>query len=282
MRLFFKDPATGGELLLVEKEPAFDRQFFTRDQHNQYLTIAWNTGPEQQVVIDEVSYRFPTNTILPLLINQSFRFESPEDIIAWQFNRDFYCIIDHDKEVSCVGFIFSSGAMFIELDEKDLHKMQVLLEIFKDELEDEDEIQATMLRTLLVRLIIKITRLGKKQHVDQTKLNNGKLDIIRHFNLLVEDNYKKQHQVQFYANQLNKSPKTLSNLFALYNERSPQQVIQDRLTLEAKRLFHYTDRSAKEIAQDLGFEDSAHFSRFFKNQTDMSPSDFKKTLQTRA
>lgn len=282
MRSYFKDPATGGELLLLEKEPDFERQFFNRDQHNKYLTIAWNTGPEQQVVIDEVSYRFPANAVLPLVINQSFRFESPADIVAWQFNRDFYCIIDHDKEVSCVGFIFSSGAMFIELDEKDQHKLQVLLEVFKDELEDEDEIQATMLRTLLVRLIIKITRLGKKQHVDQAKLNNGKLDIIRHFNLLVEDHYKREHQVQFYASRLNKSPKTLSNLFALYNQRSPLQVIQDRLILEAKRLFHYTDRSAKEIALELGFDDAAHFSRFFKNQVNISPSDFRKTLQTRA
>lgn len=282
MRFFFKDPNTGGELVLLEKENTFDRRFFTRDQHNKYLTIAWNTGTEQKVVIDEVAYQFPPNTILPLVINQSFRFERPEDIIAWQFNRDFYCIIDHDKEVSCIGFIFSSGAMFIGLDEKELHKMQVLLEIFKDELEDADEIQATMLRALLVRLIVKVTRLGKRQHVDQTKLNSSKLDIIRHFNLLVEDHYKKQHQVQFYAQQLNKSPKTLSNLFALYNHQSPLQVIQERLILEAKRLFHYTDKSAKEIAQDLGFEDAAHFSRFFKNHMNVSPSDFRKTLQARA
>lgn len=282
MRFFFKDPNTGGELVLLEKENTFDRRFFTRDQHNKYLTIAWNTGTEQKVVIDEVAYQFPPNTILPLVINQSFRFERPEDIIAWQFNRDFYCIIDHDKEVSCIGFIFSSGAMFIGLDEKELHKMQVLLEIFKDELEDADEIQATMLRALLVRLIVKVTRLGKRQHVDQTKLNSSKLDIIRHFNLLVEDHYKRQHQVQFYAQQLNKSPKTLSNLFALYNHQSPLQVIQERLILEAKRLFHYTDKSAKEIAQDLGFEDAAHFSRFFKNHMNVSPSDFRKTLQARA
>jgi AraC-like DNA-binding protein len=282
MRFFFKDQATGGELLLLEKEEQFDRHFFTRDQHNKYLSIAWNTGPEQWVVIDEVTYQFPTNTVLPLLINQSFRFERPEDIIAWQFNREFYCIIDHDKEVSCVGFIFSSGALFIELSEQDLHKLEVLLQFFKDELEDTDEIQATMLRTLMVRLIIKITRLGKKQHVDQTKLSNGKLDIIRHFNLLVEDHYKREHQVQFYANRLNKSPKTLSNLFALYNHQSPLQVIQDRLILEAKRLFNYTDKSAKEIALELGFDDAAHFSRFFKNQMQVSPSDFKKTLQTRA
>jgi hypothetical protein len=186
MRFYFKDPDTGGELVLLEKEAVFDRYFFSRDQQDKYLTIAWNTGPNQEVVIDEVQYTFPANAILPLVVNQSFRFEQPADIVAWQFNRDFYCIIDHDKEVSCVGFIFTSGAMFIAVNEQELHKLQVLLEMFKDEMEDHDEIQATMLRTLLVRLIIKITRLGKKQYAGQVKAGSPKLDIIRHFNLLVE------------------------------------------------------------------------------------------------
>jgi len=283
MKLMFKDPAVGGELLLVIQEPQFDRYFFTRDSKRQYLTIAWNTGAEQQVIIDEVACTFPANTILPLVINQSFRFERSEDIIAWQFNRDFYCIIDHDKEVSCIGFIFgASEPMFIYIDTTEQQKMQTLLEVFKDELEDADEIQATMLRTLLVRLIIKITRLAKKQYIDPEKINKSRLDIIRHFTLMVEEHYKQQHQVQFYASALNKSPKTLSNLFALYNQRSPLQIIQERIIQEAKRLFYYTDRSAKEIAQELGFEDAGHFSRFFKNQTDLSPSDFKKSIQTRA
>ena len=283
MKMIFKDPAVGGELMLVINEPQFDRYFFSRDSKTKYLTIAWNRGPAQQVVIDEISYTFPANAILPLVINQSFRFERPEDIIGWQFNRDFYCIIDHDKEVSCIGFIFgASDPMFIQLDDTEQHKMQTLLEVFKDELADEDEIQATMLRTLLVRLIIKITRLAKKQYIDPEKINKNKLDIIRHFTLMVEEHYKQQHQVQFYANALNKSPKTLSNLFALYNQRSPLQIIQERIIQEAKRLFYYTEKSAKEIALELGFEDAGHFSRFFKNQTDLSPSDFKRSLQNRA
>lgn len=283
MKMIFKDPAVGGELLLVINEPQFDRYFFSRDSKKKYLTIAWNRGPAQQVVIDEISYTFPANAILPLVINQSFRFERPEDITGWQFNRDFYCIIDHDKEVSCIGFIFgASEPMFIHIDDAEQHKIQALLEVFKDELADEDEIQATMLRTLLVRLIIKITRLAKKQYIDPEKINKNKLDIIRHFTLMVEEHYKQQHQVQFYASALNKSPKTLSNLFALYNQRSPLQIIQERIIQEAKRLFYYTERSAKEIALELGFEDAGHFSRFFKNQTELSPSDFKRSLQNRA
>jgi len=284
MKFFFRDPATGGELVLIDKEDHFDRQFYVRDRSNKYLTIAWNQGPDQEVIIDEVAHTFPSNTILPLVIHQSFRFERPEDITAWQFNRDFYCIIDHDKEVSCVGFIFYGAAavMFIQLDEKELQQFTLLLGVFRDEMENNDDIQATMLRTLLIRLVIKITRLGKKQYLNQELQEDNKIDIIRQFNIMVENHYKTQHQVQFYAQELNKSPKTLSNLFSLYNTKSPLQVIQDRLILEAKRLFYYTEKSAKEIAADLGFDDAAHFSRFFKNQTEISPSDFKKTLQARA
>jgi AraC-like DNA-binding protein len=47
--------------------------------------------------------------------------------------------------------------------------------------------------------------------------------------------------------------------------------------MEAKRLLYYTDKSIKEISGDLGFEDAAHFTKFFKNQLKMSPSDFKKS-----
>jgi len=56
------------------------------------------------------------------------------------------------------------------------------------------------------------------------------------------------------------------------------QIIQERIITEAKRLFYYTDKSVKEIADELGFEEVAHFSKFFKNCTNQTPSDIKKSL----
>jgi AraC-like DNA-binding protein len=46
--------------------------------------------------------------------------------------------------------------------------------------------------------------------------------------------------------------------------------------MEAKRLMFYTDRTAKEIAYELGFEDAGHFGKFFKRNTGLSTSEFKK------
>ena len=96
------------------------------------------------------------------------------------------------------------------------------------------------------------------------------------FNVLVDKHYKTDHKVQFYAELLNKSPKTLTNLFVRYHYRSPSQIIHDRVISEAKRLFYYSDKSAKEIAYELGFTEAAHFSRFFKNMTNQNTSDFRK------
>lgn len=280
MKLAFKDHEFAGEILLTFDEKSFDRAFFTRDRQHRYLTVAWNRGERQKVVIDEIEYEFPEDSILPLMVNQSFRFENAADIVAWQFNRDFYCIVDHDKEVGCVGFLFygSSDVMFLKLSEIENRKIAMLFEVFKDEFESDDHIKSGMLRMLLVRLIIIITRLAKAQYLETEKFEDNKFDIIRRFNLLVENHYRREHEVQFYAAELNKSPKTLANYFALYGHKTPLQIIQERVTLEAKRLLYYTDKTSKEIAYDLGFDDPAHFSRFFKNQTAASPSEFKKSI----
>lgn len=279
MRLAFKNNKTSGECRLILDEEEFDRQFYGKDRKEKLLTIAWNRGGAQEVLIDGVQYEFPPNTIVCLMINQTFQFSNPECIVAWQFNKPFYCIVDHDKEVSCVGFLFygSRDMMFIALDNAKQYKIDLLLKVFLDEFETVDNIQQDMLQMLLKRLIIIITRLAKEQFLNVEELTTSKLDIIRQYNLLVEMNYKIEHRVKFYADQLNRSPKTLANLFALYNNKSPLAIIQDRVVLEAKRLLLYTDKSSKEIAYELGFTDAAHFSAFFKKMTSFAPSDFRNS-----
>ena len=275
----YNDSKSGADFRLISNEVEFDRQFYGKDRKDKLLTIAWNRGQNQTVVIDGIDYVFPSNAMLCLMVNESFYFSQPQDILAWQFNREFYCIVDHDKEVSCVGFLFygSSERMFISLNGDDQRKIDLLLQVFYDEFTTTDVVQGEMLMVLLKRLIIIVTRLAKQQYISNDDLPDDKLDIIRKFNLLVENHYRTQHQVKYYADQLFKSPKTISNLFALYNHKSPLAVIQERIIIEAKRLLTYTDKSAKEIAGELGFEDAAHFSRFFKKHTTLSPIAFRET-----
>lgn len=279
MNLKLKAESTGGELLLFKGEAGFDRMVFSKDRFNKYFTIVWNPGESQTVTIDGTAHEFPANSLLTLLFNQSFSFENAEKLIAWQFNREFYCIIDHDSEVSCVGFLFSStDHMFVKLNEQSQQKLELLSHIFIEEFRTSDHIQNEMLLVLLKRLIIYVTQLAKAGYVPTKKLQQDeRFHIIRKFNLLVEANFKSEHSVSFYAGLLCKSPKTLSNLFAIYHQKTPSQIIQDRITVEAKRLLYYTDKSIKHITFELGFEDVSYFSNFFKKNTGIAPSDFRNT-----
>ena len=270
-----------GKLLLHKGEGEFERIYKQDKNEKKLYTIVWNNGVKQNVVIDEIQYEMEEHAILPIMMDQSFYFEIPENIIAWQFNREFYCIVNHDAEVGCVGFVFygPSPTMFIQPDVDFIEMLNRLLDVFEEELLSDDEIKGEMLRMLLVRLIIQITRIAKKQYIDPKQLPEDKFNLLRQYNLLVELHFKQQHQVQFYAGLLNKSPKTISNIFTLYSKKTPLQVIQERIIAEAKRLFFYTDKSVKEIADEMGFDDAAHFSKFFKKCTSQNPSEFKKISQ---
>lgn len=261
--------------MLLKGEGQIENAFYKRDYDNKYFTIAWNTGKEQRVVIDTVGYTFKPQTILPIMFNQAYQFGNAKDVIAWQFNREFYCIMDHDSEVSCIGFIFGLGDNhFISLSKNDQEQFGLLTSMFLSEMKTPDGIQHEMLVVLLKRLIVNVTRLAKEENVPE-QVTEEKFDLMRKFSLLVEAHFRTEHSVSYYAERLNKAPKTLSNLFGLYNQKSPSQVIQERILIEARRLLTYTDKSAKQIAYELGFEDSTYFSSFFKRHTNLSPLEFR-------
>jgi AraC-like DNA-binding protein len=134
-----------------------------------------------------------------------------------------------------------------------------------------------MLRILLKKFIIQCTRIARaRQNITPDKERS--FELIRHYYNLVDEHYKTMKQVQDYADLMHKSPKTLSNLFSLFKQSSPLQVIHERIEAEAKRLLLYSTKSAKEIAYILGFEDQASFCRFFKKMTGKNTGAFRTEM----
>ena len=254
---------------------------FVTPKQTEFYTFIWAKTEAIEIIIDSIPFTIQPHSILALTPIQYLQYIDGQDVIIYQFNREFYCIKDHDEEVSCVGILFfgNTNIPIIHLDATEQHKFQILHEVFIDELETKDNIQAEMLRMLMARFIIKSTRLLKAKEGIVEIAKSSKVNLIRSFNYLVEQHFKTEHSVSFYAEQLFKSPKTLSNNFAKLNQ-SPLQIIHERIILEAKRLLIYTDKTAKEIAYEVGFEDASHLSRLFKKHTSQSPSDFKKQLSS--
>ncbi len=272
MHYRYDDHKNEGVFQFWDEEPALKRNPFGADTEYQ-LTIAWNHGSAQRIYVDDVAYEIPEKGLALLIVAHTFRFERPEDIAAWGFNRNFYCVVDHDAEVSCVGFIFYGfpNPMILAPDDTTTRKIEMLLPVFIDEFKTADNLQGEMLRMLLKRLIVIITRLAKQQLLPAAT-PVPEYDLSRQFSLLVEKHFREHHQVADYAGLLYKSPKTLSNVFRKLGGKTPLQFIHERIVLEGRRLLLYTDKPIAEIADELGFLESGHFSRLFKRVTGDSPS----------
>lgn len=254
-----------------------DKDYRQREPLESPLTFIWFQNDNQSITIDSVEYQSSANQIICLTEFHKVDIADLCNARLLRFNRSFYCVIDHDSEVGCKGILFFGASQLPKfvIPDEELEKFETIWKMFELEIQSHDDLQLEMLQSMLKRFVILCTRTYKSQN-NYTTLNNGKIDIVREYNFLVEQNFKTIHTVAEYASLLNKSPKTLSNLFSKLADKTPLQYIQDRRLLEAKRLLNFSDMNVKEIAYEIGFEDSQTFGRFFKKMEGVSPTEFKR------
>jgi AraC family transcriptional activator of pobA len=246
------------------------------EQQNAY-SIYWIQEGKGTYNIDFECYTFTDNMLFFLSPGQVFTVDSEEIKTAYKltFARDFYCIQTHDKEVACNGILFNNiyETPFVKPCKKDTEKLNFILDGIIDELQQNETAQYDMLQSYLKQFIICIVRVKKENHVLKEDVETR---LFKDFSLLVEQNFRKLHTVKAYANRLGISPKSVTKHFQKLGAVKPSSFIKNRILLEAKRLLIYTDKTVKEIAFELGFNDPAYFTRFFTKATSKSPLQFKK------
>lgn len=247
-----------------------------KESGSDLLSLLWFNTDDNVLIVDAVEYRFNKNQIICITEFHKIKPVQIRGLQLLRFNRPFYCINNHDSEVGCKGVLFfgSSNLPMINLAEKDVEILSTVWKMLCIEMESRDNLQLEMLQMMLKRILILCTRVYKTQeNFDQLDLNND--SIIRAFNFLVEQHFREKHTVSEYADLLNKSPKTLANLFKKISTKTPLELIKNRRMLEARRLLSYTNDPISEIGYQIGFNDIQSFSRFFKKNEGSSPSEFR-------
>lgn len=101
---------------------------------------------------------------------------------------------------------------------------------------------------------------------------------MQHLKETIEKDFKSKHSAGDYANALNISTKALGKITKTHLNKTITALISERIVIEAKRELYLTNKSVKEIAYELGYDDEYYFSRFFKNNTDVSPQFYRETV----
>lgn len=129
-------------------------------------------------------------------------------------------------------------------------------------------------------LFLSLARL-RHEHERAAATTNDDAVLFGRFRSLVESWYREHQSVAKYTRALGVTEKRLAAACRTAVNRTPLELIHDRLVIEAKRSLLYTSMSVAAVAYSLGFEDPAYFSRFFARQTGMAPRVFAAGQKSR-
>jgi AraC-like DNA-binding protein len=239
--------------------------------------IIWVKSGEGTLTVDMQKYCIPENTIYCLAPGQ-------------------YRLLQATGPME--GYYISASAEFLYLTESHTslpflaaqYREESSLSIVRPNAEMEEVIRRIhkeygnhhSLRTEILKGLLKIFMLYLSRQTDAQNIAvqyNKDAEVVRKFMNLLREHFATKKLVADYADELCITPNYLNSIVKKLTGFPVSHHIQQYIIMEAKRQARYSNLRMKEIADRLGFEDHAHFSKFFKNYSGMNFSSFRKALQ---
>lgn len=133
-----------------------------------------------------------------------------------------------------------------------------------------------LMESIIGSILVWIYREALKQGEAPDRLQDKHDRYFLRFSDLLEEFFKTQQPIQFYANKIGVTPARLNTLCRRLAGRTALQMLHERLLLEAKRNLTYTSMTISEVSFHLGFSEPAYFTRFFKRMTGQAPNEFRQ------
>lgn len=268
---------------LAFKVTTFDSGSYDHVQRFNHYSIIWLKEGAATLRADFNEYEIGGGTMLFFTPYQPFMIKGKEvEGVALYFHPDFFCIYHHDKEVSCNGILFNNiyKPPYITVDQAAADVFDGLLQQIQHEMKDPDLSQYELLISYLKIFMIKAVRIKSLQNPELAKATVDLKEpfVLQQLTEHIETNFRNEHQPSFYASLLNITPKALGRITKQHFNKTLTDLIAERVIIEAKRELYLTSKPVKAIAYELGFDDEFHFSRYFKNHTDVSPQLYRETV----
>ena len=193
-------------------------------------------------------------------------------------SADFFNEIMQNVSNMSSMFLFARTHPVVALSQHEADIFQRYFYTLKDRIAAVDNhFRRDLVRTLMLAMFYDLSNvIYCTQQVSDRRKSRSEA-IFTRFIRLVEDHFRHERRVGWYAEQLCMSPKYLSETIKQVSRRSPNEWIDNYVTLEARVLLKNTTKSIKEIAQELHFPSQSFMGKFFKEHVGMSPSEYRKS-----
>lgn len=268
---FIENQNSDGQLLFNELHG--ERSIDLPHKHDFFIINIFQKGSGTHI-IDFVSYPIKDHQIHLVFPDQVHQWDIEKGTVGYQLmiSRNWF-----ESFLSSLRFsaLFYQNHPVVELSEDVFQYLLYEFQWIQKEMQTEKTFwEMIQKRCEIIGLLI--SRLVEEIFKDYETFHSNPL--ISKFLNLIDLNFKNERSVSFYAEKLHISANYLNIISKKTLHTSASSLIQNRILLEAKRLLKVSEMSVKDIVYDLGFYDHASFSRFFKSNTGMTPSQFKEYI----
>lgn len=242
---------------------------------HEYYEIFWVLEGEGSHSIDFIEYPLSPGRVYFITPGQVHEGHAmPESMYGLSFNPGFVSP-DYRSQLA-IEQIFSqnsSNTPFIAVDDIGKQELRPLLNLMIRESKT-DHPDMPMLSTLLTSFLRYLMRYRPEEQAGHSRSDQRMVKLLE----LIEENFRVHKDTPFYSNKIALTSKRVNELTRKHFSKTVTQLVHDRIVLEARRELAYTNKSIKEIALDLGFDDVTYFSRFFRRLSNDSPKGFREKM----
>ena len=260
-----------------------DNSYFDHLQRNNYYSLIWIKEGGGNLKTSFSEYHFEPNSLFSFAPYQPFLFSSKFiKGVAIYFHSDFFCIHRHHTEVTCNGVLFNNiyDTPFFSVDQNLETTLNKSLEQIKAEIQNPGLAQYELLISFMKIFLIAASRSKSQQQPGTIQLSSTKKEppILQDLKDTIDKEFKSKHAPSDYALILNISLNALTKITKKHFNKTLTSLITERIIIEAKRELYLTNKSVKELAYELGYDDEYYFSRFFKKNANISPQVYRETV----
>lgn len=132
-------------------------------------------------------------------------------------------------------------------------------------------------RLQVIENLIRVFYYGGINRISRTEKEGTsyKNNIVERFMELVQEYYRQERLIGFYADKLCITPKYLSKLVKEHTGRSAGEWIENHVILEARAMLQSSEMTIQQIAASLNFANQSFFGKYFKRATGLSPKQYR-------
>lgn len=247
-------------------------------RHDFYVLVLFTNGTGLHK-IDFDTFDITKGSLFLMQPGQIHLWELSSDIDGYIvfFSKEIYNLHFRDKKIEEYLFFQSSKnkpELVLNIDE--MKQIQPYFELMVNENQEDQLQKKDKMLNLLDCILVEILRIYNIESNHLTSRYNHKL---KEFEILLEQFYKTEKSPSFYANKMAITLKHLNRISKNILNITITELITRRVILESKRIMVDKNRNIAQIADELGYSNYSYFSKLFKKNVGMTPTEFVNQLK---